>query len=151
MKKIILVAAFLFFSHSHGQTALGTFKLGDNSGKNKLERIESLEKHLVQMNTMLRELKQNVDNSGKDKDLKKKVDDLTQKQKQILVDVEDLKSNQVPNLKKKVEFIDVEKVEKIIEKFNLYKEETDKKLKVLQDSLKEIDEQLKSVGSPIKT
>lgn len=138
----------MFSPFSQGQ--YDSFKPGDNSGKNKLERIESVEKHLVKMDSLFKDLKEKVEKSNGNKDLVKKVDEITKNQKKILNDIQVIKNDEISRLKKKVEFIDNQKVEKLIEKFNLYINKTDNKLKILQESLKEIDEQLKTVDSPLR-
>ncbi len=126
------------------------FEVKENSGLNKLERINSIEKHIVSVDKTIQDLKKHLDDRPDFKGLKNLIEDLSITQKLIKSDVDSLRSEDISQLKKDIEFIDQQKVEKLVEKFIKYQEDSEKRIKLLEESLKEINEQIKRVDSPIK-
>ncbi|ATH08113.1 hypothetical protein BIY24_09170 [Halobacteriovorax marinus] len=143
MKFIIL---FLVVQLSFGQE----FQVKENAGYNKLERINSIESHIVKVDQNLKSLEKTIkDLKGRDS-ATKIIKEIQENQKKIQSDLNSLKSEELAQLKRDIEFVDQEKVEKLIDKFVEYQENTNKRIKLLEDSLKEIDGQLKRVDSPVK-
>ncbi|WP_417336407.1 hypothetical protein [Halobacteriovorax marinus] len=143
MKFIIL---FLVVQLSFGQE----FQVKENAGYNKLERINSIESHIVKVDQNLKSLEKTIkDLKGRDS-ATKIIKEIQENQKKIQSDLNSLRSEELAQLKRDIEFVDQEKVEKLIDKFVEYQENTNKRIKLLEDSLKEIDGQLKRVDSPVK-
>ncbi|CBW26770.1 hypothetical protein BMS_1955 [Halobacteriovorax marinus SJ] len=143
MKFIIL---FLVVQLSFGQE----FQVKENAGYNKLERINSIESHIVKVDQNLKSLEKTIkDLKGRDS-ATKIIKEIQENQKKIQNDLNSLRSEELAQLKRDIEFVDQEKVEKLIDKFVEYQENTNKRIKLLEDSLKEIDGQLKRVDSPVK-
>ncbi|PIK15899.1 hypothetical protein [Halobacteriovorax sp. JY17] len=126
------------------------FEVKENSGLNKLERITSIETYMVKMDSTVKALQAELKKSEDPKKLLKLIDELTKSQEQLKKEVEGLRTTELAQLKKDIEFVDQEKVEKLIDKFVKYQEDTDKRIKLLEESLKEINGQLKRVDSPFK-
>ncbi len=126
------------------------FEVKENSGLNKLERITSIETYMVKMDSTVKALQAELKKSEDPKKLLKLIDELTKSQDQLKKEVEGLRTTELAQLKKDIEFVDQEKVEKLIDKFIKYQEDTDKRIKLLEESLKEINGQLKRVDSPFK-
>ncbi|GEM_PF-3937373 len=146
MKILKICCAILITGVSLGQG----FEPKQNSGQNKLERINSIERHIVSVDKTIQDLKKLISDKPDLKGFKKLIEDLSKTQKSIKSDIDSLRTEELTQLKKDIEFIDQEKVEKLIDKFVKYQEDSDKRLKLLEESLKEINGQLKSVDSPIK-
>jgi len=146
LKILKICCAILITGVSLGQG----FEPKQNSGQNKLERINSIERHIVSVDKTIQDLKKLISDKPDLKGFKKLIEDLSKTQKSIKSDIDSLRTEELTQLKKDIEFIDQEKVEKLIDKFVKYQEDSDKRLKLLEESLKEINGQLKSVDSPIK-
>lgn len=126
------------------------FQVKENAGYNKLERINSIESHIVKVDQNLKSLEKTIkDLKGRDS-ATKIIKEIQENQKKIQNDLNSLRSEELAQLKRDIEFVDQEKVEKLIDKFVEYQENTNKRIKLLEDSLKEIDGQLKRVDSPVK-
>ncbi len=126
------------------------FQVKENAGYNKLERINSIESHIVKVDQNLKSLEKTIkDLKGRDS-ATKIIKEIQENQKKIQSDLNSLRSEELAQLKRDIEFVDQEKVEKLIDKFVEYQENTNKRIKLLEDSLKEIDGQLKRVDSPVK-
>jgi hypothetical protein len=126
------------------------YKSGDNSGENKLERIDRMEKYLNSMSSILKDVKSSMDKNKGSAKILEKLTKLEENQKSLKENFEQFKTNEFKRLELKVKFIDDEKVEKLIDRFNLYKSDTDRKIDVLKESIKEIEALVKTVQSPYK-
>ena len=148
LKKLLLVTILLIQS-SWSFEVPPPYKGGEN-GVNKLERIDRIEKYLTSMTSVLKDIKSSMKSSKADSELLEKLTKLETDQKALKEKFDDFKSDEFKKLDLKVKFIDKEKVEKLIERFNLYKSDTDRKIDVLKESLKEIEALVKTVQSPYK-
>lgn len=148
MKKIIL--AIILIQNTWSFDVPPPYKSGDNSGENKLERIDRMEVYLNSMSGVLNEIKTSMKSSKENTELMEKIAKLETDQKALKENFEDFKMNEFKRLDLKVKFIDKEKVEKIIDRFNVYKSDTDRKIDILKESIKEIEALVKTVQSPYK-
>lgn len=146
MKIINICFAILVTGVSLGQE----FELKENSGLNKLDRINSIERHIISVDKTIKDIKKNLNDKPDLKGFKKLMEELSKSQKAIKSDIDSLRTDELTQLKKDIQFIDEEKVEKLIDKFLKYQEDSDKRIKLLEESLKEINGQLKRVDSPYK-
>ena len=71
-------------------------------------------------------------------------------QKSLTEEFANFRNDEFKRLQLKVDFVDKEKVEKIIDRFNLYKSDTDRKINILKESIKELEALVKTVDSPYK-
>jgi archaellum component FlaC len=126
------------------------YKSGDNTGENKLDRLERMEKYIGKFSSILSEVKSKLEKQSDGDKVLEKLKMLEETQKSLSEELNNFKENDFKRLKLKVDFVDKEKVEKLIDRFNLYKSDTDRKINVLKESIKEIEALVKTVDSPYK-
>lgn len=143
--KVIIYFSVLLFS---GNVFAQGFEVKENSGLNKLERINSIETYMVKMESSLNSLKKELTKTEKSKDYSKVFEELKASQEKIKEDIESLKTGELTQLKKDINFLDQEKVEKLIDKFVKYEEKTEKRIKFLEATIKDIYGQLNTVATP---
>ncbi|WP_127717628.1 hypothetical protein [Halobacteriovorax sp. HLS] len=126
------------------------YESGANSGENKLDRLDRVESYLNSMSSILGEIKTKLNDKESGGKLMEKLKEVEEGQKQLADEFKSFKQDEFKKLELRVDFIDKDKVEKIIDRFNLYKSDTDRKISVLKESIKELEALVRTVDSPYK-
>jgi organic radical activating enzyme len=124
------------------------FKVKENEGLSKLERINSLESYILKMESAIGLLSGEVAKIDTSEKLSKSIEELSSSHKKIKKELETLRTSEISQLRKDLEFVDQQKVEKLIDKVVKYQEDTDKRIKFLEDSLKEVHSKVNTVSTP---
>lgn len=148
MKKIFISLCFAFSSIAFEVPP--PYESGANSGENKLDRLDRVESYLNSMSSILGEIKTKLNDKESGGKLLEKLKEVEEGQKQLADEFKSFKDDEFKKLELRVDFIDKDKVEKIIDRFNLYKSDTDKKISILQESIKELEALVRTVDSPYK-
>ena len=148
MMKIFIF--LLFVSSINAFEVPPPYASGANSGENKLDRLDRVEGYLNSMSSILSEIKTKLNDKESGGKLMEKLKEIEEGQKQLSDEFKGFKENEFKKLELRVDFIDKDKVEKIIDRFNLYKSETDRKIGVLTESIKELEALVRTVDSPYK-
>ena len=113
MKYIVSYLVISLFSNSLAQG----FEAKENSGLNKLERINSVETYMVKMDATIKTMKSELKNLQGPSKLKELVDSLSRNQESLKNEIEQIRTVDISQLQSDIEFVDKEKVEKLIDKF----------------------------------
>ena len=148
MKYILLL--FLVTFNTWSFEVPKPYESGDNSGENKRDRLDRMEKYIGNFSSILSEIKTKLEKQTDGTKLTEQILALEKGQKSLTEEFANFRNDEFKRLQLKVDFVDKEKVEKIIDRFNLYKSDTDRKINILKESIKELEALVKTVDSPYK-
>ena len=137
----VLFYSFLFIICGNLQAEISTYQSSDNSGQNKFERIEVIEKYLIDLSSTLKKMESKLDeNSKKIKTFDEQIKSLKDKDQKI--GNKELGESKIPNPK------DMSEVDKLKNDFLSLKNNDVEKLK---KEFQELSDTVKAIQSTLKT